>query len=137
MSVSQNKIILTSDVTALSADIKASSTSEGAVGTVTLPSNALRIVGIGVSINNVMTTVNPLSGYFRIQISNKDVTPAKFVFCNASAVTSGAVANEPRIYQVNWEGIGNGVVTFTALFDVAQTGVTYVRGFVLFEKLVQ
>ena len=124
--------MITSDCTAATAS---GDTVETTLGTVTLPSNAKRIIGVGVSCGGAgATTLEGVSGMFRISINNIDVTPAKFCFSYGLPITSGIVPTEAKIFPVDWSPAGNSVVTFYVTMDMAQTVNNTFRGFVIYEK---
>jgi hypothetical protein len=126
-------MVITCDVTAATAT---GDTVETTIGTVTLPSTAKRILGIGVSLGGAgYTTLEGISGFFRVEISNLDVTPGKFPLgSSAIPVTSGVAVMENKIYPVDWSPVGNGIVTFKVTMDMTLAINPTARGFVIFEK---
>jgi hypothetical protein len=64
-----------------------------AVGTITLPEGATRIVGIlGIlAQNGVLTTAEELNGFFRLTSDDFDITPAQFPFANVMGAGLGAL----------------------------------------------
>lgn len=126
-------MVLTCDVTAATAT---GDTTETTIGTVTLPSTAKRIVGIGVYANGGggPTTLEPQTGIFRVKINNIDVTPGTFPLDVFIVLTSGVASLSPRIWAVNWGPSGSSVVEFFVTMDMAMTGALKGRGYVLYEK---
>lgn len=126
-------MVLTCDVTAATAS---TDTTEVSLGTVTLPANAKRIVGIGVSAcgGAGLTTLEGTSGIFRVSINSIDVTPGKFPVQGVQVVTSGAVNQEPKIWAVDWQPAANAQVTFYFTCDMATTVANTYRGVVFYEK---
>jgi len=124
---------ITCDVTPLTAT---GDTVETNIGSVDLPTTASRIIGIGcyAVAGATMTSGEAITGIFRVQINNKDVTPANFPLDCVNTLTSGSIAFSPRIFPVDWDGVGGGVVTFFVTMDMAQTGGLKARGFVIYEK---
>ncbi len=124
---------ITCDVTNLTAT---GDTTETLIGTVTLPSTAKRIIGIGcyAIAGATLTSAEAATGVFRVQVNNMDVTPANFPLDCVSVLTSGAIAFSPRVYPVDWAPAGNSVVSFYVTMDMAQTGALKARGFVIYEK---
>lgn len=125
--------MITCDVTPLTAT---GDTTETNIGTITLPSTAKRILGIGcyAIAAATLTSGEAATGIFRVQVNNMDVTPANFPLDCVSILTSGAVSFSPRVFPVDWAPAGNSVVTFHVTMDSAQTGALKARGFVLYEK---
>ena len=127
--------ILTCDVGTATAT---GDTTETSLGTITLPSNATRIIGIGVSMGGAgLTTLENPSGTFRVNINNKDVTPGKFPVRGAFIVTSGAVPSECQVVPVNWDNVQNSAVSFWITMDMANTINPTARAFVYYYKQVQ
>lgn len=129
------KIVVTSDCTSATAT---GDTTETNIGSVTLPSNAQNIIGVGVSLGGAgLTTLETPAGIFRVSINNLDVTPAKFPFkTSLFIVTSGCAPQDNSWYPVNWGPAGNSVVTFYVTMDMTNTINPTARGYVLYEKLV-
>lgn len=124
--------IVTCDVTSATAT---GDTVETSVGTISLPSTAKRIIGIGISLGSAgTTTLEGVSGIFRVKISNLDVTPGNFPFSYGTGNGAGWISTKPEIFPVNWANIGNGVVTFYVTMDMTMTVNPTARGFVIFEK---
>ena len=114
-------------------------TVETTIGTITLPPSARKIVGIGCYAMGAatLTSGEPVTGIFRVAVSGKDVTPAKFPLDIIDILTSGAIALNPRIFEVDWENVANSIVEFFVTMDVAQSGGLKARGYVIFDKDVR
>lgn len=125
--------ILTCDVTAATAS---GDTTETSLGTVTLPANAKRIVGVGVSAAGGagLTTLEGVTGIFRVSCNSIDVTPAKFPIKGIQVLTSGVTQIEPTMYAVDWSPAGNCQLTFYITMDMTLTVNNTFRGVVLFTK---
>lgn len=125
-------MVITCDVTAV---VATTDTTEVSLGTITLPSTAKRILGVGVSIDDMgATTLEGNSGIFRVSINNIDVSPAKFPIFGTVTLTSGAASRENKVWPVDWAPAGNSQITIYVTMDSANTVVVNARGFVLFEK---
>jgi len=126
-------MVITCDVTAFTAT---GDTVETSIGSVTLPSNARRILAVGVNIaGDGVTTLENTMGQFRVAINNLDVTPAKFPIAGASPIgTDNAHTIPLHAYPVDWTGIGNGTVTFYVTMQRALTINPVAQGFVIYEK---
>lgn len=123
----------TSDVTAVTAT---GDTTETSIGTVTLPPNATKILGVAcyAIAGGGLTTLETASGIFRVKVNGIDVSPANFILDVVGALTSGAFAYSPRIYAVNgWEPVANAKVEFFVTMDMALTIASKARGQVLYE----
>jgi len=105
------------------------------IGNVTLPSNASRIVGVGVQLSALgLTTLQTMGGIFRVSINNIDVTPAQWPLPGPVCLGTDQNAKIYAEYPVNWGPAGNSIVTFYVTMDTAQTINPTGRGFVFFDK---
>ena len=111
-------------------------TVETSIGSVTLPSNAKRIVAIGVSLNAAgLTTLEQGSGFFRISINNIDVTPAQFPIQGPGLNGTDSCFTWPlRMWNVDWGPAGNSVVSGWVTMDMANTINPTARLVVEYEK---
>jgi hypothetical protein len=123
----------TSEVTAATAT---TGVVETVAANVTLSSNAKTIVGIGIMLASAgVTTLQSMSGIFRVSINNLDVTPSRWAFQGAAALGTDVSPQLPfKIYDVNWGPAGNSVVSFFVTMDTAQTINPTFRGIVIFDK---
>jgi len=111
-------------------------TVETSIGAVTLPSNAKRIVAVGVSLNaSGLTTLEGASGIFRISINNIDVTPGQFPISGPglNGTDSGWIF-PLRMWNVDWGPAGNSVVSCWVTMDMANTINPTARLVVEYEK---
>ena len=111
-------------------------TTETLLGTITLPANAKRIVGVGVGSPSTatLTTLEAMTGYFRVECSSIDVTPGKFPVTGPNIVGTGGTFAPFKIWPVDWSPAANAQLTFYITMDMAQTANPTYRGFVLYEK---
>lgn len=126
-------MVLTCDVTAATAS---GDTTETQIGQIQLPPNAQRILGIGIGSPSgvTMTTLEDMTGFFRVLINSLDVSPAKFPFQGPSIVGTGGTYCPFFIWPVDWDRISNALVTIYVTMDMAQTANPTYRGFVFYEK---
>ena len=129
------KVVRTCDVGTATAS---ADTTETSIGSVTLPSNAIKIVGVGVSCGGAgATTLEGVSGIFRISINNLSVEPAKFPFSYGLPIASGVVPTKPDIWEVQgWEPAGSSVISGYITMDMTETVNNTFRLFVVYDKLV-
>lgn len=126
-------MVITCDVTATTAT---ADTVETTIGTITLPSNAKKVIGVGVQLDAAgLTTLDGTGGTFRVTCNNKDVTPSKWPIESIVALTSGACSLGLRIFPVDWEDVGNGVLTFYVTMDQALTVHPTAKGFAIYHRL--
>lgn len=124
--------LITCDCTAATAT---GDTTETSMGTVTLPANAKKIIGVGVSVGGAgTTTLEGVTGIFRVIVNSLDVAPAKFPFGLGIPLASGVTPTEPKVWAVDWEPAGNAAVQFLVTMDMTQTINPTARGFVVYEK---
>lgn len=125
--------MLTCDCTAATAS---GDTAETSLGTVTLPANAKRVVGVGIGSPSTasLTTLEAMTGYFKVVCSSIDVTPGKFPFTGPNIVGTGGCNCPFKIWPVDWSPAANAQITFYVCMDMAQTNNPTYRGFVVYEK---
>lgn len=111
-------------------------TVETSLGTVTLPANAKRIIGIGIGSPGTatLTTLEAMTGFFRVTCSSIDVAPAKFPFTGPNIVGTGGTFAPFKIWPVDWQPAANAQLEFFVTMDLAQTANPTYRGFVIYEK---
>ena len=126
-------MVITCDSTAATAS---GDTVETLLGTITLPSNATRILGVGIGSPSTatLTTLEAMTGYFRVECSSIDVTPGKFPFAGPNIVGTGGCYAPFKIWGVDWSPAANAVVKIYVTMDMAQTADPTFRGFVIYEK---
>ena len=111
---------------------------ETLLGTITLPANATRILGVGVGSPSTatLTTLEAMTGFFRVQISSIDVTPGNFPFAGPNIVGTGGTFAPFKIWAVDWAPAANAQIKIYVTMDLAQTANPTYRGFVVYEKSV-
>ena len=108
---------------------------ETLIGTVTLPSNASRIVGVAVQLSALgLTTLQTMGGIFRVSCNNIDVTPGQFPLPGPVCLGTDMNAKIYAEYPVNWGPSGNSILTFYVTMDTAQGINPTGRGFVFYDK---
>lgn len=113
----------------------AGDTTETSIGTITLPSNAKRIVAIGVNQGGPgITSAEGTSGMFRVVCNSLDVTPAKFPVDGGLQLTTGVYQQDIREWPVDWAPAANVQLTFYVTMDEAQTATNTFRAFVVYDK---
>lgn len=113
-------------------------TTETSIGTVTIARAPGVIVGlccyaVGAA---TLTTGEAVTGVFRLNTGTFDIVPSKYFLDCVTILTSGAVAFNPRIYNVAIPysaGSQGGTVEFFVTMDVAQTGALKGRGLLIFD----
>ena len=126
-------MVVTCDCTAA---VASGDTTETQIGTLTMPTNCKRVLGIGIGSPSTatLTTVENMTGYFRVQNDAIDVTPGKFPFQGPAIVGTGGCYCPFKIWPVDWTGVASSTFTFYVTMDMAQTANPTYRAFVIYEK---
>jgi len=124
---------ITCDCTAATAS---ADTVETSLGTVTLPPNATKILAIGVGSPGGagITTLEGVTGIFRVQCNGLDVTPGKFPIQGPQVLGTGGTFCDFMVWPVDWSPAANLQITFYITMDMALTVNSTFRGFVVYEK---
>lgn len=125
-------MVVTCDVGTATA---AGDTTETSIGTITLPSNARRVVGIGVVQGGPgLTSAEGNAGMFRVSCNSLDIAPGKFPVDGGNQLTTGVYQQDIRVWPVSYAPVANAQFTFYVTMDEAQTVANTFRPFIVFEK---
>lgn len=113
-------------------------TTEKLLGTISLPNNATVITGIGIGSPSTatMTTMESMTGYFKVEIDSIDVSPGKFPFTGPMLLGTGGTFAPFFSWPVRWGPAANCKVKIYVCMDMDQTADPTYRGFVQYEKNV-
>lgn len=94
------------------------------IGELTVPQTVRRIIGIwGYAIAaGAMTTAEAVTGILELESPDVNLAPLQLPLDCVSALTSGAVAFNPRIFPCNIAVPGGAKITGYMTMDMAQTG---------------
>ena len=111
-------------------------TTETLLGTIVLPTNATVITGIGIGSPSTatLTTLEAMTGIFRVQIDSIDVSPGKFPFTGPNIVGTGGCACPFMVWPVRWGPAASASVKIYVTMDMVQSANPTYRGFVQYEK---
>lgn len=122
-------MIQTSDATATGDTVKT------LIDTVTAPKRAKRIVGVSAyaCAGGAMTTAEAITGVLELESDDIDLKPMKIPLGCITALTSGAVAYEPRVWPVDIPVGGYEKISGYITMDMAQTGALKGRFTIVYE----
>ncbi len=110
-------------------------TVETTIGTLTLSAKARRIVGVWCHAvaGAGLTTLENMTGIFRLSSGDLDISPAKYPLDCVGALTSGAFALNPRIFPVNIPVKGGEQIECFVTMDMAITIANKARWGLIYE----
>lgn len=114
----------------------ATATTETSIGNIVMSAKAKRIVGIWAYVAGGAgtTTLENISGIFRLNSGDVDVTPFEIPLDVIVVLTSGTAAFSPRIVPVSIDVKGQETLEGYATLDLAQTIAHKARWGVIFER---
>jgi hypothetical protein len=121
----------------IAAPVASGDTVRTTLGSITLPANAKRIVGVWAygCAGAAITTAEAVSGIVEFEFSGLPNAPPNLdlPLDIIQVLTSGAVAFSPRVWEVDYSPAANVVITCFVTMDMAQTGALTCRYGIIYE----
>lgn len=108
-------------------------TTKTLIDTLTVPATARMIMGVWcyACASAAITSAEPVSGILELESDDLSLTPMQLPLDIINALTSGAVAYSPRVWNVNIPVKGGEKIRGYVTMDLAQTGAQKARfGFI-------
>lgn len=107
----------------VSASTALGDTAKTAIGEITLPTNARRVVGIwGHGLGGPgNTTLENLTGILELESESLNLAPMQFPLDCVAITGTGMVVLKPTVWPVNWVNVANAKITGYMTLDLAQT----------------
>lgn len=109
-------------------------TTKTLIDTITIPASSKMIVGVWAYAGAAaaMTTAEPVTGILELESDDLPLTPMQLPLDCIQVLTSGAVAYQPRVWNVSIPVKGGEKVRGYVTMDMAQTGALKARfGFII------